>query len=103
MDVGALYKPNVFQSRYFLITIYRILKIKIFSCSCWASVENGLLWRRASRWSLLYSGFRYTIATIQNLAVYLLGVRVSIFPTLVPRLSSLWKLWYILMKYIFSI
>ena len=31
------------------------------TCSCWASVESWLLWRYASRSSLLYSGFRYTI------------------------------------------
>ena len=60
-DVGVLHKPNFFQSRSFLIKIYDVLKINIFKCSCWASVENGLLWRRASRSSLLYSGFRHTI------------------------------------------
>ena len=32
---------------------------------------------------------RITFATIQNAAVYLSGARVSIFPTLVPRLSFL--------------
>ena len=31
---------------------------------------------------------RITFATIQNLAVYLSGARVSIFSTLVPRLST---------------
>ena len=60
-DVGVLYKPNVFQFRSFLIKIYDILKINIFTRSFWTSVENGLLWRCASRSSLLYSGFRYTI------------------------------------------
>ena len=35
---------------------------------------------------LLYSGFRYTFATIQNSAVYLPGARVRIVSTLVPRL-----------------
>ena len=44
-----------------MIKIYDNLKINIFTCSCWASVENGLLWRCASRSSLLYSGFRYNI------------------------------------------
>ena len=60
-DVGVMYKPNIFQSRSFLIKIDDILKNNIFTCSCWATVENGLLWRCASRSSLLYSGFRYTI------------------------------------------
>ena len=60
-DVVLLYKLNIFQSWTFLIKIYNILKNNILTCSCWASVENWLLWRYASRSSLLYSGFRYTI------------------------------------------
>ena len=60
-DAVLLYKLNIFQSRTFLIEIYDILKNNIFTCSCWASVESWLLWRYASRSSLLYSGFRYTI------------------------------------------
>ena len=50
-----------FQSWTFLIKIYNILKKNILTCSCWASVESWLLWRYASRSSLLYSDFRYTI------------------------------------------
>ena len=60
-DVGVLYKPIIFKSRYILIKIYDILKIKIYTCSCWASVENGLLWRCVSWSSLLNSGFWYTL------------------------------------------
>ena len=60
-DVVLLYKLNIFQSWTFLIKIYNILKNNIFTCSCWASVESWLLWPYASRSSLLYSGFRYTI------------------------------------------
>ena len=60
-DVVLLYKINVFQSWTFLLKKYNILKNNILTCSCWASVESWLLWRYASRSSLLYSGFRYTI------------------------------------------
>ena len=60
-DVVLLYKLNNFQSSSFFIEIYDIVKNNIFSCSCWASVENGLLWRNASRSSRLYNGFRYNI------------------------------------------
>ena len=60
-DVDVLYKPNIFQSQSFLIKLTDILKMNIFTCFCWASVENALLWCCASRSSLLYSGFRYTI------------------------------------------
>ena len=38
-DVCVLYKPNMFQSRSFLIKIYEILKNNIFTCSCWASID----------------------------------------------------------------
>ena len=60
-DVVLLYKLNIFQSWTFFIKIYNILKNNILTCSCWASVESWLLWRNASRSSLLYSGFRYII------------------------------------------
>ena len=60
-DVVLLYKLNIFQSWNFLIKIYNILKNNILTWSCWAYVENWLLWLYASRSSLLYSGFRYTI------------------------------------------
>ena len=60
-DVVLLYKLNIFQAWTFLINIYNILKNNILTCSCWASVESWLLWRYASRSSLLYSGFRHTI------------------------------------------
>ena len=60
-DVVLLCKLNIFQSRTFLIKIYDILKKNILTCSCWASVESWLLWRNASRSSLLYSGFRCII------------------------------------------
>ena len=72
-----------FNLQLFLIKIYDILKNNILTCSCWDSIESWLLWRYSSRLSLLYSGFRYSIA------VYLSGARVSIFSTLVPRL--LWS------------
>ena len=50
-----------FNPELFLIKIYNILKNNILTCSCWASVESLLPWHYASRSSLLYSGFRYTI------------------------------------------
>ena len=93
--------PIYFQSRSLFIEIFDILKIKVFTCSFWASVENGLLWRYASQSSLLYIGFRYIIELplqpYQNLAVYLSGARVSIFPTLVPQLISTLKEFYLLL------
>ena len=60
-DVVLLSKLNIFQSWTFLTKIYNILKNSILTCSCWTSVESLPLWRYASRSSLLYSGFRYTI------------------------------------------
>ena len=60
-DDVLLYKLIIFQPLTFLIKIYNILKNNILTCSCWASVESWLLWRYASRSSLLYSGLRYTI------------------------------------------
>ena len=60
-NVVLLYKLNIFQSWTFLNKIYNILKNNILTWSCWASVESWLLWRYASRSSLLYSGFRYTL------------------------------------------
>ena len=74
-----LYKFNIFQSRYFLIKMYDIFKNSIFRCYCWASVNNELL-----QWFQVH----HTFATIQNPAVYISAARVSIFPTLVPRLLT---------------
>ena len=51
----------LFHSKSFLIKLKDILKNNILTCSCWASIENGLLRSYASQLSLLYSGFRYTI------------------------------------------
>ena len=45
------FSPDLFFF-FFLIKMYNILKNDIFTCSCWASVENGLL---------LYRGFRCSI------------------------------------------
>ena len=39
-DVVLLNKLNIFQYRFFSTKIYDILKNDIFTCSCWASVEN---------------------------------------------------------------
>ena len=61
VDVVLLYKPNIFQPWTFLIKKYNLLKNNILTWSFWASVESWLLWGYASRSSLLYSGFRYTI------------------------------------------
>ena len=53
------------------------------------------------------SGFRYTIvvfAAIQNPAIYLSGAGVSIFPTLVPRLTCIngfQDVWMLLSESIF--
>ena len=44
------------------------------------SIESALQWFQMHH--------RITFATIQNSAVYLSGARVSIFPTLVPRLTT---------------
>ena len=87
-DAGVSYKPNIFQFRSFFDKIYDILKINTFTCSCWASVEKELLWRcvSRSRFQIHQIHDRFTFATIKNSAVYLTGARVSIFPTLVPRL-----------------
>ena len=43
------------------------------------SIESAIQWFQVH--------LRITFATIQNLAVYLSGARVSIFPILVPRLN----------------
>ena len=45
------------------------------------SIESAIQWFQAHH--------RITFTTIQNSAVYLSGARVSIFPTLVPRLCGL--------------
>ena len=77
-DGVLLYKLNIFQSWTFLIKIYNILKNNIFTFSCWASVESSLLLRYASRSSLLYSGFRYTIELpLQPYKIQLYTVRVQ--------------------------
>ena len=77
-DVVLLHKLNIFQSWTFFDKIYNILKINILTCSCWASVESWLLWRYASRSSLLYSGFRYTIALpLQPYKIQLYTFRVQ--------------------------
>ena len=52
-----------FQSQSFLIKTYDILKTNIFTCSCWATVENGLLCSGASGSSLLYSGLGYMLCS----------------------------------------
>ena len=88
-DVVLLYKLKFFQSWTFLIKIYNILKNNILACSWLASVESWLLWRYASRSSLLYSGFRYTIELyLQPYKIQLYTFReqaLAIFSTLVPR------------------
>ena len=77
-DVVLLYKLNIFQSWTFLIKIYNVLKNNIFTCSCWVSVETWLLLRYASRSSLLYSGFRYTIELpLQQYKIQLYTFRVQ--------------------------
>ena len=77
-DVVLLHKLNIFQSWTFLIKIYNILKNNILTCFCWASVESWLLWRYASRSSLLYSGFRYTMELpLQQYKIQLYTFRVQ--------------------------
>ena len=77
-DVVLLYKLNIFQSRTFSIKIYDILKNNILTCSLLASVESWLLWRYASRSSLLYSGFKYTIELpLQPYKIHLYTFRVQ--------------------------
>ena len=67
-----------FNPELFLIKIYNILKNNIFTCPCWASVESLLLLRYASRSSLLYSGFRYTIELpLQPYKIQLITFRVQ--------------------------
>ena len=84
-DVVLLYKLNIFQSWTFSIKIYNILKNNILTCSCWASVESWLLWRYASRSSLLYSGFRYTIKLpLQPYKIQLYTFRVQGLPFFQP-------------------
>ena len=55
-DVILLHKLNIFPPH-----IYDILKNNIFICSCWGTIENGLLWRYAIRSSLPYSCCKYII------------------------------------------
>ena len=55
------------MSIYYINSIFKysmffspdLLNNDICTCSCWASVENWLLWRYASHSSLLYGGFRH--------------------------------------------
>ena len=84
-EVVLLYKLNIFQSRFFWIKIYGILKNDISTCSCWASVENRLRRRYASRSSLLYSGFKCTIESpLQPYRIQLFTFRVQGFPLFLP-------------------
>ena len=77
-DVVLFHKLSIFQSLTFLIKIYNILKNNNLTCSCWASVESWLLWCSASRSSLLYSSFRYTIElTLQPYKIQLYTFRVQ--------------------------
>ena len=59
-SMSFYYINSIFLSPDLFITIYDILNNDIFTCSCWASLENWLLWRYASQSSLLYGGFRHT-------------------------------------------
>ena len=86
--VILLYALNIFQCRSFLdknnyITFW---KIPFVTCSCWASIENWLLWRSASR-----QWFQITIEiplpTIQNPAVYLL---VQMLASFLPWFPDYW-------------
>ena len=77
----------IFRFRYFGTQLCNIFLPYSCICTKRASVENRLLCRYASRSSLLYSGFLY-IMELPYPAVYLLGARVSISPTVVPRLYS---------------
>ena len=91
---------NIFQSQTFLIKIYDILKNNILTCSCRASIENWLLLRYASRSSLLYSGFWYTIEIpLQPYKIQLYTFRVQGLACFLPRFpdynvvnSLLWSL-----------
>ena len=68
-----------------LLKYMTFLKNDISTCSCWASVENGLLWRNASRPSLLYSCFRYTKELpLQPLTIQLYTFRVHGFASFLP-------------------
>ena len=91
-DFVLLYELNIFQSSTFLIKIYNILKKKYFdmfllgfrrkltALALCKSIESAIQWFQIHH--------RITFATIQNPAVYLSGARVSIFSTLVPRLTQ---------------
>ena len=52
---------------------------KLTALALCKSIESAIQWFQVHH--------RITFATIQNLAVYLSGARVSIFSTLVPRLK----------------
>ena len=51
---------------------------KLAALTLWKSIQSAIQWFQIHN--------RIAFATIQNPAVYLLGARVSIFSTLVPRL-----------------
>ena len=61
----------------FLLDIRR----KLTALSLCKSIESAIQWFQIHH--------RINFATIQNPAVYLLGARVSIFSTLVPRLNTI--------------
>ena len=54
---------------------------KLTALALCKSIESAIQWFQIHH--------RVTFATIQNTAVYLLGARVSIFSTLVPRLYGI--------------
>ena len=88
--VVLLYKSNIIQSRSFLIKNiwhfekwYFILLLlgfrrKLTALTLCKSIESAIQWFQIHHW--------IAFATIPNSAVYLSGAKVSIFPTLVPRL-----------------
>ena len=94
-DVVLLHKLNIFQSWTFLIKIYNILKNNILTCPCCASVESWLLWCYASRSSLLYSGFRYTMELpLQPYKIQLYTFRVQGLAIFLPWFPDYIALWF---------
>ena len=98
-DIQASYKLNVFIVESELYEIYDILETHIFTCTEWASVENGLLWRYASRLDLLYSCL-YTLqkvlcnhTTFSCIPSACKGYPVSYLGS--PTIVRLWKSWNI--------
>ena len=92
-DVVLLYKLNIFQSRSFSIKIYDILKkiyFHMFLLDFRRKLTALTLCKSSeSAFQVFQMHHRITFATIPNPAVYLSSARVSIFPTLVPRLMVL--------------